>query len=376
MSDFASLLSSFKQNASSAASAAAPKTTSNTQSRKRPLPTNTSSALSSVNHSHSIPHFPSLHHGTRKETDFRLDFLGIGSQKAGTTWLHKLLQKCHLISLPQKQKEVHFWDWHHRKGIEWYIQQFRYSPQNSSSYYGEITPCYVVLPEQTIAEISKCFPNLKIIFIARDLVDRAWSAMIMELRDQTMGLNAGEFADGVVGSDDKNAIKRAKLSASQQRRLQQQSSPSSQPDSYFMDRLRNTTHDSRSNYAKHLSNWYKHFPSASILLVDYRDIETDPRSVLMKVVMHIGVEEEKAKQFVDSLQDDEVHQRVNAATAAVSDTNASASSASSSHHLLTQRPLLKKQMEIYLQPYATEFNTLLQTKGYEWRLDEYNNENA
>ncbi|KAL7449861.1 hypothetical protein ACHAWC_001874 [Mediolabrus comicus] len=363
MSDFASLLSSFKQNASSAASAAAPKkssaTSNSTQSRKRPLPTNnTSSALTSVNHFHSIPHFPSLHHGTRKETDFQLKFLGIGAQKAGTTWLHKLLQKCHLISLPQKQKEVHFWDWHHRKGIEWYIQQFRYSPQNSSSYYGEITPCYAVLPEQTIAEISKCFPNLKIIFIARDLVDRAWSAMIMELRDQTMGLNAGEFADGVVGSDDKNTSKRTKLSASQQRRLQQQSSPSSQPDSYFMDRLRNTTHDSRSNYAKYLSNWYKHFPSESILLLDYyRDIESDPRSVLMKVVMHIGVEEEKAKQFVDT---------------AVPDTNATASSASSSHHLLTQRPHLKKQMEIYLQPYATEFNTLLQAKGYDWRLDEYN----
>ena len=377
MSDFASLLSSFKQNASSVASAApAPKkssaTSNTTQSRKRPFPTNnTSSALSSINHSHSIPHFPSLHHGTRKETDFELNFMGIGAQKAGTTWLHKLLQKCHVISLPQKQKEVHFWDWHHRKGIEWYIQQFRYS-QKSSSCYGEITPCYVVLPEQTIAEISRCFPNLKIIFIARDLVDRAWSAMIMELRDQAMGLNAGEFADGVVGSDDKNASKRAKLNTAQQRRLQQQSSPSSQPDSYFMDRLRNITHDSRSNYAKHLSNWYKHFPSASILLVNYRDIESDPRNVLLKVVMHIGIEEEKAKQFVDSLQDDEIHQRVNAATATLPDTNATASSASSSHHLLTQRPLLKKQMSIYLQPYATEFNKLLQAKGYEWRLDEYN----
>lgn len=377
MSDFASLLSSFKQNASSAASAAPKKSsvTSNTaQSRKRPLPANTSSAaLSSANHSHSIPHFPSLYHGTRKETDFRLKFLGIGAQKAGTTWLHKLLQKCHVISLPQKQKEVHFWDWHHRKGIEWYIQQFRYS-RKTSSYYGEITPCYVVLPEQTIAEISRCFPNLKIVFVARDLIDRAWSAMIMELRDQTMGLNAGEFADGVVGSDDKNASKRTKLSAAQQRRLQQQSSPSSQPDSYFMDRLRNTTHDSRSNYAKHLSNWYKHFPSASILLVNYRDIESDPRNVLLKVVMHIGVEEKDAKQFVDSLQDDEVHQRVNAATAASSGTNATASSASSSHQLLTQRPLLKKQMEIYLQPYATEFNKLLQAKGCEWRLDEYNDQ--
>ena len=380
MSDFASLLSSFKQDAS--AVSAASKSSSgaatssnqdrqqnNKPSRKRPLATTSAPAS---------PHFPSMHSNKRKNTDFELTFLGIGAQKAGTTWLHKLLQKCSDISLPQEQKEVHFWDWHHRKGFEWYIRQFGYHSQKAASssaalHYGEITPCYAVLPEPTIAELYKCFPNLKIIFVARDLVDRAWSAMIMELRDQTMGLSAGEFANGVTGTDKKNntnhANKRTKLSAAQQRRLEQQSSPSSQPDSYFLDRLRNATHDSRSNYAKHLSNWYKHFPSSSILLIDYREIESNPRDVLLKVAMHIGVEEEKAKQFVTSLNDNEVGQRVNAATTSVS--GASTGSSTSSHQLLTQRPMLKKQMESYLQPYAREFNDMLKTKGYDWRLDDF-----
>ena len=319
-----------------------------------------------------------MHSNKRKNADFELTFLGIGAQKAGTTWLHKLLQKCSDISLPQEQKEVHFWDWHHRKGFEWYIRQFDFHSQKASSasapHYGEITPCYVVLPEATIAELYKCFPNLKIIFVARDLVDRAWSAMIMELRDQTMGLSAGEFANGVTGTDKNNnsnhANKRTKLSAAQQRRLEQQSSPSSQPDSYFMDRLRNATHDSRSNYAKHLSNWYKHFPSSSILLIDYREIESNPRDVLLKVAMHIGVEEEQAKQFVTSLNDKEVGQRVNAATSSGSGAS-TVSSSTSSHQLLTQRPMLKKQMERYLQPYARDFNDMLKTKGYDWRLDDF-----
>ncbi|KAK1747519.1 sulfotransferase family protein [Skeletonema marinoi] len=296
-----------------------------------------------------------MHSNKRKNADFELTFLGIGAQKA-----------VYDISLPQEQKEVHFWDWHYRKGFEWYIRQFGYHSQKASSasapHYGEITPCYVVLPEATIAELYKCFPNLKIIFVARDLVDRAWSAMIMELRDQTMGLSAGEFANGVTGTDKNNnsnhANKRTKLSAAQQRRF------------YFMDRLRNATHDSRSNYAKHLSNWYKHFPSSSILLIDYREIESNPRDVLLKVAMHIGVEEEQAKQFVTSLNDKEVGQRVNAATSSGSGAS-TVSSSTSSHQLLTQRPMLKKQMERYLQPYARDFNDMLKTKGYDWRLDDF-----
>eukprot|EP00986_Skeletonema_menzelii_P018274 scaffold26619_cov126-Skeletonema_menzelii.AAC.2 len=376
MSDFASLLSSFKQDASAVSAASkSPLAASvisqerrqqNKPSRKRPFATTTTS---------TAPHFPSMHSNNRKKSDFKLTWLGIGAQKAGTTWLHKLLRKCDDISLPHEQKEVHFWDWHHRKGFEWYIRQFGYHSQKASAvalHYGEITPCYVVLPETTIAEIHKCFPNLKIIFVARDLVDRAWSAMIMELRDQTMGLSAGDFADGVTGntSNNSNANKRAKLSAAQQRRLEQQSSPSSQPDSYFRDRLRDATHDSRSNYAKHLINWYKYFPSSSILLIDYREIESNPRDVLLKVVMHIGVEEEKAKQFIASLNDDEVGQRINAATTSVSSAS-TGSSPTSSHQLLTKRPMLKKQLEKYLQPYAREFNDLLKIKGYDWRLDEY-----
>lgn len=376
MSDFASLLSSFKQDAS-AVSAASKKSsnqerqqTNNVPSRKRPFATTITPS--------DAPQFPLMHSNRRKSTDFELTFLGIGAQKAGTTWLHKLLQKCTDVSLPQNQKEVHFWDWHHRKGFEWYIRQFGYRAQKASSaalHYGEITPCYVVLPESTIAELYKCFPNLKIIFVARDLVERAWSAMIMELRDQTMGLSAGEFADGVTGNaksnNNNNANKRTKLSAAQQRRLEQQSSPSSQPDSYFIDRLRNATHDSRSNYAKHLGNWYKYFPSSSILLIDYREIESNPRDVLLKVVMHIGVEEEKAKHFVTSLSDDEVGQRVNAATTSVSDKATGSSPSSSSQQLLAGRPMLKKQMEKYLQPYARQFNDLLKAKGYDWRLNEH-----
>lgn len=375
MSNFASLLNSFKQNAASASratktsrdgsSAATAAHDEQLSSKKRPRPSSGTS---------QAPHFPAFHSSPsqKKKGSFELSFLVIGGQKCGTTWLHTMLQKCKQLSLPN-QKEVHFWDWHYKKGFDWYTRQFGYPDYNTTNantkqpLYGEITPDYVVLGSSTIAEIHRCFPDLKVVFVARDLVDRAWSAMIMELRDQNMGLNAGEFADGVIGGKDSKRAKTASVSTAQQRRMRQLSSPSSQPDSYYLDRLRNTTHNSRSDYATSLNHWYEHFPTDSILLIDYNEIKANPRGLLEKIAMHIGVDEVIAKQYVNDLDDEEVRQRVNAAAKRDSKDGDSSSS-------LSQRPRLKKQLESHLRPYTMEFNTLLKNKGYSWTLNDYSQE--
>ncbi|KAL7553259.1 hypothetical protein ACHAWF_016514 [Thalassiosira exigua] len=378
MSEFASLLASFKQNASAASSAPSQSSSpspSDARSTRRKRPRPDASA-------HSQSTFPSMHLDARKgkKDGFELSFL------AGTSWLHTLLKETRFISLPNEQKEVHFWDWHYRKGFDWYIRQFDFSPRstlvsNHPLYCGEITPDYVVLSPPTIAEISKCFPDLKVVFVARDLAERAWSAMTMELRDQTMGRNPGEFAKGVIAGD-KQSWKKAKgnetkVSVAQQRRLQQQSSASSQPDSYYIDRLRSETHTSRSDYATHLKHWYSHFPSENILIIDFREIESKPRGVLVKIMVHIGVGEDDAKVYVEKLRDKDVEQRVNASMGTASRdkdvrvTTVEKSAQSTFHHATSQRPRLVKEMYRYLGPYALKFNMLLEEKGYSWRLNEY-----
>ncbi|KAL7460855.1 hypothetical protein ACHAXS_001292 [Conticribra weissflogii] len=382
--NFHSLLNSFKQNtasvaSSSAASAAAPSALSRPQwSSKKRLRDEAKPKPKKF----SVP--PAI-----LTSSFELSFLVIGGQKCGTSWLNNLLRKCHSISLPPNEKEVHFWDWHYRRGYDWYIEQFDFpgsSGSNSSAskpFYGEITPCYVVLPSEKIEEISRIFPKLKLVFIARELVGRAWSALIMELRNQTSGLDAGAFADGsgiqtCRNERDPKKSKTSMMSFAQKRRIQELSSPSSQPDSYYMERLRNSSHDSRSNYGKHLKNWYEFFPPENILIVDYREIDSDPRGTLSKIVRHIGLDEEEARVYVESLDDRVLRQRVNAATndqLSIDDSTAAIkTSVTSSDHVLNQRPHLKRQMQKYLQPYAVEFNALLEEKGYSWRLDEYDSE--
>lgn len=396
MSDFASMLASFKSNAvvpgpaSSSKPSSLPRSASTNQQRKRPHPDpdkDYATDNNTVGHNMNAgPSFPSMHASVRNRDEkcgrdgggFELSFLVIGAQKAGTSWLHSLLQKCShsRISLPMERKEVHFWDWHYRKGFQWYIRQFDFTREkvmsnkshNNDTLYGEITPCYIVLPPSTISEISQCFPKLKLVFIARDMVDRVWSAMIMELRDQTMGRSPGEFADGVV-PDGAGRKSRSVMSVAQQRRLQQQSLPSSQSDAYFLERLRSETHTSRSDYANHLRHWYTHFPAKNILIIDYREIEKNPRGVLIAVLTHIGIEEAEARAHIMNLHDEEVRQRVNAATTNSADTMQSSSS-SLSQELLSHRPSLKNKIHEYVRPFVVDFNSMLKKQGYTWRLNE------
>ena len=105
------------------------------------------------------------------------DFLGIGAQKSGTTWLWANMLMHPNIYLPPN-KEIHFFDLHFEEGLDWYSSLFHNVDQKVK---GEITPYYSILPKERIALIKKINPNMKIIFILRNPIDRAWSHAIMEL---------------------------------------------------------------------------------------------------------------------------------------------------------------------------------------------------
>ena len=98
------------------------------------------------------------------------NFLGIGIQKAGTTWLYDVLQSHSEVFLPQEKKEVHFFDTHYSKGLNWYTQFFK----NTQKYkiVGEITPKYI-FEENCLKRIKKDLDSkTKFIVILRDPVQR------------------------------------------------------------------------------------------------------------------------------------------------------------------------------------------------------------
>ena len=71
------------------------------------------------------------------------DFVVVGAQKAGTTSLYRMLRKHPQIHMP-RTKELHFFDVHWDKGVEWYSEQF--TPGRWEWRRGEATPYYLYRP--------------------------------------------------------------------------------------------------------------------------------------------------------------------------------------------------------------------------------------
>jgi hypothetical protein len=99
------------------------------------------------------------------------DFIIIGTQKGGTTFLFKLLSNHPYVRLPFR-KEIEYFDIHFEKGINWYRSQFPIRKSNIIT--GESTPHYMSHPHVP-KRIVEVIPHVKLIVILINPVDRAYS---------------------------------------------------------------------------------------------------------------------------------------------------------------------------------------------------------
>jgi hypothetical protein len=222
------------------------------------------------------------------------DFLGIGAQKAGTTWLHENLGKQAGIWLPPV-KELHFLDhepasmrarlfgrtshrrlarqyffdtarsvvsgqasWSNlrsayllaygRQSYEWYEALF---PQMPGWICGEICPGYARMSVDRIRAIYQRGPRTKIIYLLRDPIDRAWSALAMHFRK-----------DGVVVDVPKVEIERRFASA------------------------RSRAHN---EYTRNITAWTDVFPEKQIFFGFFEEIAEDPHRFLGRILDFLGV---------------------------------------------------------------------------------------
>lgn len=99
-------------------------------------------------------------------------FVGIGVPRAGTTWLHALLDGHPDVFVPAKRKEIRFFDRHFERGIGWYEAFFAESKGRAA--VGEISPQYFY-SEQAPARIASTLPKASLLLMLRHPVDRAYS---------------------------------------------------------------------------------------------------------------------------------------------------------------------------------------------------------
>lgn len=106
------------------------------------------------------------------------DFMIIGAQKCGTTSLHYYLGQ-HPKLVGTLPKELHYFDQeiNHGHDLNWYKSNFFHFSIHKPLFF-EATPSY--LYDESIAkQVKELFPDIKLIVLLRDPIDRAFSAYSM-----------------------------------------------------------------------------------------------------------------------------------------------------------------------------------------------------
>lgn len=182
-----------------------------------------------------------------------LRFVGIGAQKSGTTWLYEWMRRHPEINFPQV-KEHHYWDRFAEQGPIPYANLFP-----GPGVEGEITPAYGFLPLEIIRVIRAAFPDLRLFYIMRNPIDRAWSAAVMGMRRE--GRSFEETGDD-----------------------------------WFLDNFRSSASLARGDYEMCVRNWRLAFGD-QLHLAFFDDVLLRPVDVLAGIFSHIGVDPAPAYGF-------------------------------------------------------------------------------
>jgi hypothetical protein len=209
------------------------------------------------------------------------DFLVIGAQRAGTTWLHRVLRQHPALWLPPV-KELHYFDrldikrtilspkerrrvglkrlasldpwlinyWFRTRDDAWYASLFR-GAQAKGLIAGEITPAYATLGEDMLRRIQRMNDKIKLIFVMRDPVDRAWSAV-------------------------NNAAKKGAADASTVEKS--------------IERARESGAVARSAYADTIKRLEAVFPASQIHYCFFDDLRDKPKALTAELLSFLGVE--------------------------------------------------------------------------------------
>jgi hypothetical protein len=105
------------------------------------------------------------------------DFVGIGTQRAGTTWWYQAITR-HPAVVPRQPKELHFFNKIYKRDggdelLESYAERFA---RPKGKIVGEWTPGYILLPwlPEVLARVA---PRTKILCLVRDPVERYRSGL-------------------------------------------------------------------------------------------------------------------------------------------------------------------------------------------------------
>ncbi|MFC1598187.1 sulfotransferase domain-containing protein [Patescibacteria group bacterium] len=195
----------------------------------------------------------------------KLDFIGLGAPKAGTTWIAQSLAMRPDICLSEP-KEVEYFNTfrtfpsteknrNHTQPLEWYIRHFQHCGKDAVK--GEFSTMYLA-DEDAPGRIHAQFPDAKLIICLRNPIDRAYSHYWMyrnyhktETREFTKA-----FAD---------------------------------EESYRKNGM----------YYTHIQRYLEYFSRNQLLLILFDDIKERPAEVMKQVVQFLELDESIPLEYVE-----------------------------------------------------------------------------
>jgi hypothetical protein len=204
------------------------------------------------------------------------DFLVVGPQRTGTTWLHANLRE-HPEVMLSEPKEIFFFSRlrppdqpnFQSSELDWYLKFFRepwwrralktarclqrYGCRYRPKVKGEATASYAALPADVIDEVVLLRPEIKVILSVRDPIERAWSHAKKDLARQE-----GRRIDQV----DESEILR-----------------------FFGDEYQLRC----AQYARNFENWSSRLRPGHLFVVLFEDIARRPLDLLLDVMSFLGV---------------------------------------------------------------------------------------
>ena len=195
------------------------------------------------------------------------DFLIIGAQKAGTTALYAYLREHPGITGPS-WKEVSYFDRHYARGEAWYRGNFP-NTLRARGLVGEASPSYMFHPLGP-ERVAALVPDVKLIALVRDPVDRAFSHYQHEV---ALGREELSFEDALAAEDERLRGEEARMLADP---------------TYFSHAWWNYTYAARGRYAEQLERWLAVFPPEQLLIVPSEEMLAEPEQTHARVLEFLG----------------------------------------------------------------------------------------
>ncbi|HMQ48239.1 MAG TPA: sulfotransferase [Saprospiraceae bacterium] len=199
------------------------------------------------------------------------DFIGIGAQKSGTTWLYLNLKQHpdiqfakriiredgKWVKLPLDQKELRYFKNNDRFYSPMHHYTRHFEDLDSSKLKGEITPDYAIMGRDRIRFMHTIMPNAKLILLVRNPIQRAWSHAKMDLVKRG-GQSIEQLSDETVWNhfNGQGAI-------------------------------------SRGSYSRILDKYYQFFPKEQLFVGFYEDISTEPEALFINILQFLGLSTEQ-----------------------------------------------------------------------------------